>query len=189
MTLVPPKFVDDFIKDQKQLIKDLSRSVTLGFPESVTVNCPNCYYDGASDSSTSIWTGLSGDITVFSGTSSEYTVVAKPFRQKCPVCGGTGALSIQRQTTIQAHVKWTNNKIATDSTYPVTPAGYEGQETVRIRADSRHYDDFVKATYFIVDGVTVKPASPPYIRSMKKADGIVQIVCKTSESGNKEVYR
>ena len=49
--------------------------------------------------------------------------------------------------------------------------------------------DLLNAKYFMVDGVRVEPSSVPIIRVMgNKTTGIVEIVCRTAETG-RETFR
>lgn len=183
--MIDQSFIDDFRADQKQLVLDLSRDIVLGYGNSVEEDCPNCTYDSVSDSSGSSFTNFAGTVTVFSGTAYEKTYEAKSFRQRCPICGGKGFLSIPNEVTMKAHVHWEINK---EGTYVRTTAGWSGQSAVKIKTDSKYYSNFLQARYFIIDGVRVEPSTPPVIRSMQTADGIVEMWCKTIDTG-KEVKK
>lgn len=183
--MISDSLIDQFRAYQKQHVLDLSRSVTLGFGNTIEEDCPNCTYDQVGGTSGATFTDFTGSVTLFSGTPYERIFEARSFRQKCPVCGGKGFFSIPNEIIIQAHVHWDTRS---SDTYPNSPAGWSGQNQVKIKTDSTHYDDFLRAKYFIVDGVRVEPSSTPVVRAMKTNDGIVEIWCKTVEIG-KETRR
>ena len=137
----------------------------------------DCSVGGSSGAS---FTNFTGSITVFSGTAYEQSFEARSFRQRCPVCKGQGYLSIPNEKTIQSHVHW---EVEARGSLPVSVVGLSGQNTVKIKTDSTHYNDYLRAKYFIVDGVRVEPTSTPVIRAMGKADGIVEMWCKTVDTG------
>lgn len=185
MSLVPVSFLDEYTKLQKQLVLDLSRDVVIGYASNTEEKCPNCYYDHVTGSSSSSFTDFAGTITLFSGTAYERSVVATPFRQRCPICSGQGLLKIPNEQTIPIHVIWETTR--TD-TYPRSEVGFSGQNVVTLKTNSKYYSDFLEAKYFVVDGVTVAPRSTPVIRGMGSSDGIVEIVCETVTTG-KETNR
>lgn len=181
--MIDQSFIDEFREAQKEHVRDLSRDVVIGFGNTTEEDCPNCTYDGVSGSSGSSYTSFSGTVTLFAGTTHEVTFEAKPFQNRCPRCGGKGYFSIPNEKTLKLHVHWATDQRGYDVTYPNTPAGWSGQNSVKLKADSQHYSDLSRAKYFIVDGVTVEPASTPVIRSMQSDDGIVEIWCRTTSEG------
>ena len=174
---------DDFLAEcrtaQKDHIADLSRPITVGFEDTQEVNCPNCTYDGATGSSGAIYTAFSGTLTLFSGTAYVRTVTATPFNQRCPICKGVGFLYIPNELTIVCHVYW----LSAATTYPDSPVGWLGQNTVKLKTNTQHYGYFVRAKYFVVDGVRVTPYTTPITRSVKLTEGVVEIMCRTTEPG------
>ncbi len=185
MVLVPKQLLKEFTKDQKQLVRDLSRSIIIGTGSLLEEDCPNCFHDFVSGSSTGTFSNFVGTKTLFAGTAYERVVTATVFKQVCPICRGQGKLSIPTEKTILANYHW---EIPDGDSMPITPVGQEGQHALIIKADSKYYSDFVNAKYFIVDGVRVEPSSVPIIRVMGvKTDGIVEIVCRTVEQGKETV--
>jgi hypothetical protein len=177
MTLVPPQFIKDFRKAQKQLVLDLSRPILIGLGNSLEEGCPNCFYDGYSGASGATFnTSFIAPTTLFAGTTSERIVNPTPFNRICPVCRGEGKLIVPNEESIMAHITW---EVSITDTYPSAPPGDVGQHYVMIKADSKYYDDFVNADYFVVDGVRLETVEIPYIRSIKEADGIVEVLCGT----------
>jgi hypothetical protein len=178
--MIDQAFIDEFRKDQKQHVLDLSRNTIIGYGSSIEEECPNCTYDGVAGASGASFTSFSGTVTVLEGTPYAKTFEAKSFRRHCPVCGGKGFFSAPNEKTIKAHINWADKD---RNSYPNSPVGISGQNTVKIKADSIYYDDFLVATYFKVDGVTVEPITTPVIRGMAAADGIVEIWCGTTDTG------
>lgn len=183
--LIPTDFLKNAKDNQRQHVRDMSRDIIIITGNEFTEDCPNCYYDSVAGTSSASYTGMSGTITIFSGTAYEQTFEAKNFRRICPVCNGVGYFTIPEQKIILAHIYWTTNQRF--ETYPESPAGSEGQNTVKLKANSDYYSDFVDAAYFIVDGIEVKAASTPIIRSIGQKDGIVEIWCRTMNSAEKDI--
>ena len=183
--MIDKSFIDEFRVAQKEHVRDLSRDIVVGFGTTVEEDCPNCTYDSVAGISGASFTNFTGSITVFSGTAYEQTFEAKSFRQRCPVCQGQGYLSIPNEKTILSHVHWV---VEARGSLPVSVVGLSGQNTVKLKTDSSHYDDYLRAKYFVVDGVRVEPSSTPVIRAMGTANGIVEIWCKTVDTG-KETNR
>lgn len=183
--MIDRSFIDEFRRDQQQHVLDLSREVVIGFGTTTEEDCPNCTYDSVGGSSGASFTNFTGTVTVFSGTAYEQTFEAKSFRQRCPVCKGQGYLSVPNEETILSHVYWATDQRGYNVTLPNSPVGFSGQNSVKLKATSFYYNDYRKAAYFIVDGVRVEPASSPTIRSMGTDSGIVEIWCRTVDTGNK----
>ena len=183
--MIDRSFIDEFRRAQKEHVLDLSRDIVIGFGSTIEEDCPNCTYDSVGGVSGASFTNFTGSITVFSGTAYEQTFEARSFRQRCPVCKGQGYFSVPNEKTIKSHVHWYTAAI---DSYVNTTAGLSGQNTVRLKTDSAHYEDFLSAKYFIIDGVRVEPVATPVIRSMGTDDGIVEILCRTVDTG-KETSR
>jgi hypothetical protein len=184
MVLIPPGFIQDFVRDQKQLVKDLSRYILVGFGNALEEQCPNCTYDSVSGGSGASYKAFMGTVTVFSGTSHERTFTTRSFKRVCPICHGEGVIKVPAEKEILCHVYWPTDS----SSYPPSPAGMSGQNKVRLKTDSYYYSDFLSASYFIVDGVKVSPSTTPVIRAMGGTNGIVEIWCETMET-SKDVLR
>lgn len=184
--LVPKSLLKEFTKDQKQLVKDLSRPIVIGMGSLLEEDCPNCFYDIVTKSSTGEYSNFTGSKILFAGTAYERTVVGTPFtRSICPVCRNDGKFSVPNEKSILANYHW---ETPDGDSLPITPVGQEGQHALIIKTDSRYYPDFVNAIYFLVDGVRVEPSSVPIVRVMgNKTTGIVEIICRTSEIGRETV--
>jgi hypothetical protein len=178
--MIDQSFLDEFRVAQKQHVLDLSKDTVIGYGTSREEDCPNCTYDGVAAASGASFTEFSGTVTVLSGTPYARTFEAKSFRQRCPICGGKGYFSAPNEKTIKAHVRWSDTE--KQDSYPNSPAGWSGQHTVKIKADSVYYSDFTNAKYFKVDGTRVEPMSAPVVRSMGSKDGIVEMWCRTVET-------
>jgi hypothetical protein len=184
--LVPKSLLKEFTKDQKQLVKDLSRSIIIGMGSLLEEDCPNCFYDIITKSSTGEYSGFTGSKTLFAGTAYERIVNAIPFTKSiCPVCKNVGKFSVPNEKSILANYHW---ETPDGDSLPITPVGQEGQHALIIKTDSKYYADFVNAKYFVVDGVRVEPSSIPIVRVMaNKTTGIVEIICRTVETGRETV--
>lgn len=177
--MISQTFLDKFKSDQKEHIRDLSRTVTVGYGNTTTADCPNCTFDYVSGSSGASFTSFSGTVTLFSGTAYERTFEAKSFKQRCPICGGVGKFSIPNEEELLMHVYWDYREKG--GTYPVSIVGESKQLSVKLKTDSVYFNKVSTAKYFLVDGVRVEPYSTPVIRSMQSTDGIVEIWCRTIE--------
>ena len=92
MGLVPKQLLKDFLKDQKQLVKDLGRPIVIGTGSLLEEDCPNCFHDFVSGSSTATFHDFVGSVVLFAGTSYSRSITATPFKQVCQVCLGAGIL-------------------------------------------------------------------------------------------------
>jgi len=183
MDLVPASFKEEFKKFQKQLVLNLSKDIIIGFDSVLVETCPNCFYDHMSESSDAQYNAsFVGTKTLFVGTAYEKIVTSTSFRHLCPVCRGKGILSIPNEKTIKAHVIWELKQESPDS-----PVGTLEQDLVSLKADSKYFDDFCSAKYFIVDGRTLVGRDYPVPRGMGSIDGIVEIVCATADSSEEIV--
>jgi len=185
--LIPTDFLKNAKDNQRQHVKDMSRDIVIVTGEDLTEDCPNCYYDTVAGTSAASYTGMTGTITIFSGTAYEQTFEAKNFRQICPVCGGEGVFIVPLTITVQAHVRWGTTGNRQSEVLIPSPPGIEGQHKVKLKSHSDYYEDYLNAKYFIVDGINVEADTAPIIRGIGQKDGIVEIWCKTMESGDKRI--
>lgn len=178
MVMVPTSFKKDFLKYQRQLVKDLSREIIIGLDSELSEECPNCFFDYTTGKSSGVKNpDFVGTKTLFQGTIHEITVTAADIRHTCPVCRGEGKFVVPNEKHILAHVTW---QLKQDE--PATPAGDAAQDKIAIKADSKYYNDFLQAKYYIVDGRKLLPKDYPIIRGMGMAKGIVETLCVTSDS-------
>jgi hypothetical protein len=175
--LINPAFLDEFRRDQKEHVRDLSRLVVVGYGNTTTADCPNCTFDYVSNSSGATYTAFTGTVTLFSGTGYERTFEAKSFKQVCPVCGGKGFFAIPNEESILMHVYWYDGEKF--GTFPSAPLGRSRQRQVKLKTDSVYYDKLMTAKYFKVDGIEVEPSSDTIIRSVGTTDGIAEVWCTT----------
>jgi hypothetical protein len=185
VALVPDSFLYHFRKDQKRMIYDLSQDVVVGFEENLSVNCPNCVGDYINDLSLGLHTAFSGSVVVFSGTLYERTITPKPFRKRCPVCKGKGVITVPNEKIMRIHVQWNPRDGRWLDRDVNTSVGEAGQVKVRLKTDSKYYNDFFHAKYFIINGVKVIPIGPPMNRGMGDDDGIVHILAATEDHDRK----
>lgn len=168
------------------MVKDLSQNIIVGLPM-LEEECPNCKFIGPDDSSSSVYSGLTGTVIVFSGTSCERTVTGISFRRRCPVCQGKGVLQCENEKTIYAMVNWdpTRFDVGSDA-IPVTPAGLGSQKIVRIKTDIVYWEDIKDAEYYEINGMRLEPFQEPYKRGMGKREAVVVAFLSTTEASEEE---
>ena len=184
--LIPKTFLEEAKKNQRQHVEDMSRDITIVTGDQLIEECPNCYYDTVAGTSAASYTGLTGTITLFSGTAYEQVYEAKNFRQICPICKGVGSFSVPLTITVKAHINWYDSA-SQQSVLISSPPGTEGQSRVKIKSHSDNYDSYLRAEYFIIDGIEVLPDTVPIVRGIGQKDGIVELWCKTRQSGDKRI--
>lgn len=152
----------------RNVIKGLSRKVEV-YKQPRKMECPNCFYDKFTESSTGKCKFDSAidanqaqtDYEANGGTGLRY----KWFKfGRCPVCRGQGYLTIKRKTWADCLVTWDPSARNNSITY--TPAGTEGSTIVQLKADPKYYDLFKNSSKIIVDGVECKISRPPTLRGL-----------------------
>lgn len=165
----------------RNVIKGLSRKVEV-YKQPRKLECPNCYYDKFTESSTgkSKWTvgealTKQGDYESGGGEGLRY----KWFKYgRCPVCRGQGYLTIKRRVWADCIVTWDPQAGRNSVTY--TPAGTEGSTIVQLKTDSKNYDLFKNSDRIVVDGVECKLSKPPILRGLG-AQSVLIITAFTTE--------
>ncbi len=165
----------------RNVIKGLSRKVEV-YKQHRKLECPNCYYDKFTESSTgkSKWTVVEalikqGDYESGGGEGLRY----KWFKYgRCPVCRGQGYLTIKRRVWADCVVTWDPQAGRNSVTY--TPAGTEGSTIVQLKTDSKNYDLFKNSDRIVVDGVECKLSKPPILRGLG-AQSVLIITAFTTE--------
>jgi hypothetical protein len=154
-------------KSIRNVIKGLSRKVEV-YKQPKKLECPNCYYDKFTDSSTGKckWTPVQAimeqtDYEDDGGQGLRY----KYFKYgRCPICRGQGYLTIKRKTWADCIVTWDPSASKNSITY--TAAGTEGSTLVQLKTDPKNYDLFKNSDRIIVDGVDCKISRPPTLRGL-----------------------
>lgn len=161
------KVKEAFRKSMRNVIDGLSRKVLI-YKQPLKSECPNCYYDKFTDSSTG---------------KCKYSAVEAPLKQaeweaqgnetlrykyflkgRCPVCKGQGYVEIARKTWVDALVIWDPNTSQNSMTY--TPAGTEGSTVVQLKTDPKYFDTFKNCSRIVVDGIECKLSKPPILRGL-----------------------
>jgi len=153
----------------RNVIKGLSRKVEV-YKQPRKLECPNCYYDKFTDSSTGKckWTPVEAlqkqiDYENEGNTDLRY----RYFKfGRCPVCRGQGYLTIKRKVWVDCLVTWDPGARGSRNSITFTAAGTEGSTLVQLKADPKHYDLFKNSSRIIVDGVECKISKPPILRGL-----------------------
>jgi len=151
----------------RNVIKGLSRKVEV-YKQPKKQECPNCYYDKFTESSTGKckWTAVGalteqGKYETGGGEDIRY----RYFKfGRCPVCRGQGYLTTQRRVWADCLVTWDPSARNNSVTY--TPAGTEGSTIVQLKTDPKYYDLFKNSARIVVDGVECKISRPPTLRGL-----------------------
>lgn len=165
----------------RNVVQGLGRKV-LVYKQPRKLECPNCYYDKMTDSSTGKcrWTpteALEKQEALGQNADLRY----KYFKfGRCPVCRGRGYLEIQRRTWIDALVTWDPSARGYENQLTYTPAGTEGSTIVALKTDPKHYDLFKNSSKIVVDGVECKLSKPPVLRGLG-AQALLIITAFTTE--------
>lgn len=152
----------------KSFIKDLSRPV-LVYKNPATYECPNCYYDRLTDTSTNTckWTlneAIQKQIIyeAAGGTGVRFKYFA---RGRCPVCKGTGKLSIQRKVWVNCKITWDPTQ-GSQNNLTFMPAGFEGATVVELKTDPKNIEVFSNSTKIVVDEIECLLSKPPSNRGI-----------------------
>jgi len=151
----------------RNVIKGLGRKVEV-YKQPKKQECPNCYYDKFTESSTGKckWTAVEaltkqGEYETGGGEDIRY----RYFKfGRCPVCRGQGYLTTQRRVWADCLVTWDPSARNNSVTY--TPAGTEGSTIVQLKTDPKYYDLFKNSARIVVDGVECKISRPPTLRGL-----------------------
>ena len=163
------KVKEAFRKSMRNVIDGLSRKVLI-YKQPLKSECPNCYYDKFTDSSTGKCKYSAVDAPI---KQAEYaaahpgddSIKYKYFlKGRCPVCKGQGYIEVARRTWIDALVIWDPSTQGNAMTY--TPAGTEGSTVVQLKTDPRYFDLFKNCSRIVVDGVECKLSKPPILRGL-----------------------
>jgi hypothetical protein len=151
----------------RNVVKGLSRKV-LVYQQPKKAECPNCYYDKFTDSSTGKckWTAYEAytkQQALGTGADLRY----KYFKYgRCPVCRGKGYLETQRKTWADCLVIWDPSGRGAQNDLTFTPAGTEGSTIVQLKTDPKYYDLFKNSKKLEVDGIECKISKPPVLRGL-----------------------
>ena len=169
-TRISRKVKEKFRKVIRNVIDGLSRKV-LVYKQSRKSECPNCFYDKFTDSSTGKcrWTPaetLTKQIDYELANSSKTLMYKYFLKGRCPVCHGKGYMEIQRRTWIDALIIWNPSTNAGSNQMSFTPAGTEGSTIVQLKTDPKNFDLLRNCSKLVIDGVDCKISRPPILRGL-----------------------
>lgn len=160
---------DKYQKAIRNIVKGLSRKVQV-YKQPIKSECPNCYYDKMTDSSTGKckWTPVEALAKQAEWEASgNITTMYKYFlRGRCPVCKGQGYLETQRRVWVDCLVTWDPSARGFGNTMTYTPAGTEGSTIVQLKTEPKFFDLFKNCTKLVIDGIDCKLSKPPLLRGL-----------------------
>lgn len=166
---IHPKTKEKFRKAIQDVVKGLSRKVSV-YQQPSKGECPNCYYDKMTDSSTGKcqWTPEEAlqrqqDWEASGNVSIRYKYFLKG---RCPVCKGKGYLETLRKRWIDCLVTWNPDQKSFGNEMTYTPAGSEGSTLVALKSHPKNFDLFKNCQKIVVDGIDCKLARPPILRGL-----------------------
>lgn len=166
---IHPKTKDKFRKSIRDVIKGLSRKVAV-YQQPIKNECPNCYYDKMTDSSTGKckWTPVQAQQRQLEWEGSgNISIRYKYFlKGRCPICKGKGCTETLRRTIVDCLVTWDPDQTSFSNDITYTPAGSEGSTVVSLKTDPKNYDLFKNCSKIIIDGVECKLSRPPILRGL-----------------------
>lgn len=167
-------------KAMKKVIKTLSRKIEV-YKQPVKAECPNCYYDKLTDSSTGKckWTALEArqkqiEFGIVNALRYKYFKVGR-----CPVCKGKGYLETPRKVWVDCLIIWNPNN---RNTVSYTPAGTEGSTIVELKSDTRHLDLFKNCAKLVIDGINCRLSKPPILRGLGNQTTLVVTAFTTDKA-------
>jgi len=191
---ISKKTKERFRRRMKDVIKGLARPVKV-YVKSSTSECPNCYYDKASDSSTGTCkfkTPLEArDAQVnYELSSGASNLKFKYFRVgRCPICKGKGRLETYKRVNVDCLITFNPG----NTTF--TPAGPEGSTLIEIKTDPRYKKIFTNCEYVFIDNMKCYLSKPPILRGLGDDDSVLVVTLfsndgldKLRDNGTIKVY-
>jgi len=161
------KVKETFRKSMRNVIDGLSRKVLI-YKQPLKSECPNCFYDKFTDSSTGKCKYSAAEAPLKQAeweAQGNETLRYKYFlKGRCPVCKGQGYIEVARKTWIDALVIWDPSTQGNAMTY--TPAGTEGSTVVQLKTDPKYFDTIKNCSRIVVDGIECKISRPPILRGL-----------------------
>jgi hypothetical protein len=166
------------------VIDGLGRNVEV-YKQPKLKECPNCYYDKLTDSSTNKckWTVLEAeqkqaDYEAAGGEGLRYKYFVAG---RCPVCKGAGKLAEDRTVWIKCLVNWDPQDVGSSNNLTLTPAGSEGSTIVKLKTDPKYFKEFKNSSKIVVDGVNCKLSKAPIVRGLGNQAVLVVIAFTTDK--------
>ena len=180
MGFIPKGLEKEMRKMFTTLVKEAGKYITIfGAPEKS--GCPNCYQDNTGISVNTFNSSFVVPTVIFGVTYSPISFT----RGRCPVCEGTGSLTYADSYKVKALVLWNPASVSgSKGELNTTPAGLEGSNVVRIKADRCYYERLRDCTKATIDGVECSLALPPTIRFVGKEDVLVTVYFIATEVGH-----
>ena len=166
---IRPKTKERFRKTIRDVIKGLSRKVAV-YQQPSKNECPNCYYDKMTDSSTGKckWTPAQAQQKQTEWQAAGNTTIRYKYflKGRCPICKARGYLETIRRRWVDCLVTWNPNQRSVGNEMTYTPAGSEGSTIVALKTDPKNYDLFKNCDKIVIDGVECKLSRPPILRGL-----------------------
>lgn len=186
MVRIGNKTKNRFKRSIRDLIKRLSRKV-LVYKQPIKNECPNCYYDKMTGTSTGKCTSTTvaeanAKQTEWEQTSGFDSLQYKWFKHgRCPVCLGRGYLETKRRTYVDGLITWNPDQRGFGNTFSFTSAGNEGSTLVQLKTHPKNFDLFKNCAYIVVDNVECKIAGPPLLRGLGNQSILIIIAFTTDK--------
>lgn len=138
-----------YAKNIREVNLSLAKRSTLIAVVGITpTECPNCIYDAANQCSTGMYKANG----------------PQPFDNRmCPVCGGKGILSGEKQIRVQGNVRW--GRAAADGNLLILQGDVK-QNEVKIKVLQQDYSTMYTAKYYIIDGTRCTRVGEPTKRGL-----------------------
>ena len=166
---VSRKTKERYKKSMNRFVKDLSRKV-LVYKQPIKNECPNCYYDKLTDSSTGKckWTYVEAtDKQAASEANGNAALLYKYFiKGRCPVCRGQGYVETQRRVWVNCLINWDPDSTSMSNNISYTPAGTEGSTIVLLKTDPKYFDVFKNSQEIVIDGISCRLSKAPILRGL-----------------------
>lgn len=130
--------------------------------------CPNCYYDKATESST----GKCKWATPLEARTKQLQYESDTGRNdlrykffklgRCPVCKNLGYLATYKRQWVTCLINWDPD----DNSTVYTQAGLSSSSFVSLKTDPKYHDLFLHCTSLEVDGVPCTIETPPTMRGL-----------------------
>ncbi len=181
---IRPKTKRKFRKAIRDVIKGLSRKV-LVYKQPIKNECPNCYYDKMTASSTGKckWTAVTAPQQQAAWIAAGNAGLRYKYflRGRCPVCLGKGYIETLRKTWADCLVTWDPDQRGVGNQMVYTPAGTEGSTIVQLKAHPKYFDLFKNCDYIVVDNVPCKISRPPLLRGLGNQSLLIVIAFTTEK--------
>lgn len=166
-TRIYDKTKDRFKQAMRDIARDLGRQVKV-YTLIKRSECPNCFYDKATDSSTGKCKWATPLEARAKQQEYELATGSTDLRYKffkvgrCPVCKNIGYLATYKRHWIQCLVNWDVD----DSSAIYTQAGKDSTSFVELKTDPKYLNLFLNCVRLEVDGITCKIEYPPTMRGL-----------------------